>query len=75
MGHAYDPSRWYFVVTCERCGEAIPLSLAPSPEQDPQPKMHAIQLPCPCCHLEGNYLAGQIERWRGQTANYNSPIN
>jgi hypothetical protein len=33
MGHAYDPRRWYFIVTSERCGETIPLALAPSPEQ------------------------------------------
>jgi hypothetical protein len=75
MGQAYDPNRWYFVVQCEQCGEVIPLALAPSPEQDPTPKMHAIQLPCPCCHREGNYRVGQIERWRGQTADAKHPVH
>jgi len=64
MGHAYDPRRWYFMVTCERCGEVIALSLAPSPEQDPHVKAHATQLPCPNCHREGFYLSNQIERRR-----------
>ena len=65
MGHAYDPRRWYFTVTCERCGETIALALAPSPEQDPDPMAHATQLPCPNCHTEGFYLTGQIERRQG----------
>jgi hypothetical protein len=65
MGHAYDPRQWYYVVTCERCGETIPLALAPSPQQDPHARANATQLPCPNCHKEGFYLAGQIERRHG----------
>ncbi len=75
MGQACDPTRWYFVVKCEECGEIIPLEVAPSPEQEPWPKMHARLLPCPRCHVEGSYRSAQIERQRGQAGNYGSPAS
>lgn len=70
MGRAYDSNYWYYVVTCQQCGEVIPLALAPSPEEKPNAKCPARQMPCPHCHIEGAYPPSQIGRRRGHTEGY-----
>ena len=72
MGRAYDPDHWYYFVTCQDCGEVISLAEAPSPEQEPDARCPARQMPCPRCHREGHYVSRQIARRLGETRCYQS---
>ena len=57
------PGRWYFVVECAKCDEAIPFLEAPSPEDEPQVKQRQIaDLKCPSCGHVGTYAPALMYR-------------
>jgi hypothetical protein len=37
-----EPGKWYFVVDCSRCLEAIPFAEAPAPEAEPKPSQAQV---------------------------------
>jgi hypothetical protein len=62
-----EPGKWYFVVGCAKCGEAIPFGEAPSPEDDPGPlESQTISgLNCPQCGHVDSYAPSLISRQPG----------
>jgi DNA-directed RNA polymerase subunit RPC12/RpoP len=59
-----QPDKWYLVVDCAECGEAIPFAEAPSPEEKPDPfQARKISgLKCPHCGHVGDYAPALMSR-------------
>ncbi len=62
-----EPGKWYFVVDCAKCGEAIPFREAASPEDNPGPLQSRTvsDLRCLQCGHVDNYAPVLISRRPG----------
>jgi uncharacterized protein (DUF983 family) len=54
--------RYYFHITCSKCGTDVAFMEAPSPEDEPQPKSRAVQIVCPRCQEARTYSPHEIRR-------------
>jgi predicted nucleic-acid-binding Zn-ribbon protein len=57
-----EPGKWYFVVVCRNCGEAVPFAEAPSSVDSPSPTSRGVELDCPHCHAHDTYRGGEVLR-------------
>ena len=63
-----EPDEWYVTVNCSYCGEAIPISKAPSPEDEPHVVFRkATDLVCPLCQHIDTYQPALMCRRLGQS--------
>jgi hypothetical protein len=61
-----EPGKWYFVVECSRCLEAISFAEAPSPEDEPSPlQAQASDLKCLACGHVDTYAPPLVTRRQG----------
>ena len=61
-----EPGKWYFVVDCSRCLEAIPFAEAPSPEDEPNPLQARVSdLKCLACGHVDTYTPALMMRRQG----------
>jgi predicted nucleic-acid-binding Zn-ribbon protein len=66
MPKTTQPGKWYLVVDCAKCGEAIPFEEVSSPEELPELQYRTVSgLECPHCGYEGIYAAGLVSRRPG----------
>jgi hypothetical protein len=63
-----EPDKWYVTVNCSYCGEVIPISKAPSPQDEPYLWFrHAYDLACPLCKHVDTYEPALMCRRIGQS--------
>jgi ribosomal protein S27E len=66
MSSFVQPGKWYLAVDCAKCGEAIPFSEAPSPEDAQEVKFRTISdLRCPDCGHQDTYAPALMSRRPG----------
>ena len=59
MANSIEPGKWYVVVDCAKCGEAIPFEETPSPEDAPDLQYRTVSdWECPNCGHQGIYAPG-----------------
>jgi len=70
-----EPGKWYFVVGCAGCGNAIPFAEAPSPEEDPGPLRYRTisDLKCGVCGHVDTYAPALMSRQQAQKMEQSSP--
>src|SRR5258708_7625662 len=70
-----EPEKWYFVVDCAKCGEAIPFAEAPSPEEKPDPlqSRKISNLRYPHCRHKADYAPALMSRRQGPEKRQSEP--
>ena len=63
-----EHDKWYVTVNCSFCGEIIPISKVPSPQDEPYPvHRKTTDLACPLCQHVDTYLPALMCRRVGQS--------
>jgi len=53
---------WWFAVVCPSCHKHIPFAVAPSPEEEPEPKSLGWEGTCPHCGEAHSFNTAAVER-------------
>jgi len=54
--------KWFYVVDCVTCKEAIPFKEAPSPNDQPFVRLPTMKVRCPHCRNDHTYAGDLISR-------------
>ena len=62
-----EPDKWYVTVNCSYCGEAIAITKAPPPRDEPHPLFRKETATCPLCQHVDTYQPALMCRRLGQS--------
>jgi predicted RNA-binding Zn-ribbon protein involved in translation (DUF1610 family) len=65
-GEKTKPDGWYFFISCRSCGNDLIFAEAPSPEDEPKPRVRGVKSTCPHCGKAHSYRANEVRRGQAE---------